>query len=303
MAVLGQLNTLTVSHGTAHGAYLDGGEHGAILMPTRYVPSGTQIGDTLEAFIYRDSEDRLVATTEKPLAMVGQFAALRVVSVNRQIGAFLDWGLPKDLLLPFREQEAPLRPGDLVVVYLLVDPKTDRIIASARLSRHLDRTTPVYKPGQPVNLLITRETPLGYNALVEGRHLGLLHTPPQAAPLQPGQSMAGFVAAIRPGGKIDLSLDASGYQRVAPLTEQILARLEKQGGQLPFDDDSPPEAIREAFGVSKKAFKQALGALWRKRQIEFTHPGVQRVAKVAPQAGDWQPKPSAKPSRPTPPRR
>ena len=291
MAELGRINSLTVNRGTAHGAYLDGGKHGDILMPTRYIPPGTQLGDVVEAFVYRDSEDRLLATTDKPLAQVGEFAALRVVSVNRQIGAFLDWGLPKDLLLPFREQEGAVQVGDTVVVFLFVDPKTDRIIASARLNRHLDRRPPPYQVGQKVNLLITRETPLGYNALIEGRHLGLLHRPPQAGTFEPGQALEGYIAALLPGGKIDLRLDASGYQRVAPLTEQILAKLEAAGGQLAVDDDSSPEAIREAFGTSKKAFKQALGALFRKRQIEFTRPGIRRITKVEPQTGDWRPTP------------
>jgi uncharacterized protein len=290
MAELGRFNSLTVSHGTAHGAYLDGGDRGAILIPTRYIPSGTQIGDRLDVFVYRDSEDRLIATTERPLAQVGDFAALRVASVNRRLGAFLDWGLPKDLLLPFREQEEPLREGDLVVVRLLVDPKTDRIIASARLGRHLDKRPPLYKPGQKVRLIVTRLTPLGCNALIEGAHLGLLHRSPQSPPLSPGQALEGYVAAIRPGGKIDLTLDASGYQRVAPLTDLILARLKSAGGSLPFDDASPPEAIREAFGVSKKAFKQATGALFRKRRIEFTRPGIRLLDPSAPRAGDWRPR-------------
>lgn len=293
MAKLGRINTLTVSHGTAHGAYLDGEEHGEILIPTRYIPSGTQLGDRLEVFIYRDSEDRIIATTERPLAQVGEFATLRVVSVNRNVGAFLDWGLPKDLLLPFREQEEPLQVGDSVVVYLMVDPKSDRIVASARLNRHLEKRPPTYKVGQKVKLIITRQTPLGYNALVEGAHMGLLHRPPQSAPLTPGQAIEGYVAAVRPGSKIDLSLDASGYQRVAPLTDQILARLKEAGGALPFDDESPPEQIREAFGVSKKAFKQATGALFRKRQIEFTRPGIRQLNVAVPKPGDWRPSPVA----------
>jgi predicted RNA-binding protein (virulence factor B family) len=291
MAELGRFNTLTVSHGTAHGAYLDGGEHGEILIPTRYIPSGTQIGDRLDVFVYRDSEDRIIATTERPLAQVGEFATLRVVSVNRNVGAFLDWGLPKDLLLPFREQEEPVHVGDSVVVHLLVDPKTDRIIASARLNRHLEQRPPTYKVGQKVKLIITRESPLGYNALVEGAHMGLLHRTPQSPRLAPGQAIEGYVAAMRPGSKIDLSLDASGYQRVAPLTDQILARLKEAGGALVLDDESPPEAIRAAFGVSKKAFKQATGALFKKRQIEFTRPGIRQLNVAEPKQGDWRPAP------------
>ena len=297
MAKLGRFNTLTVSHGTAHGAYLDGGEHGQILIPTRYIPSGTQLGDNLEVFIYRDSEDRIIATTERPLAQVGEFATLRVVSVNRNVGAFLDWGLPKDLLLPFREQEEPLRVGDSVVVYLLVDPKTDRIVASARLNRHLEKRPPTYKIGQKVKLLIIRESPLGYNALVEGAHMGLLHRTPQTPTLSPGQTLEGFVTAMRPGGKIDLSLDASGYQRVAPLTDQIMTRLKEAGGALLLDDESSPDAIRQAFGVSKKAFKQATGALFKKRQIEFTRPGIRQLNVAEPKKGDWRPAPLP-PNRP-----
>jgi len=290
MASLGKLNALTVLYSTPQGIYLDGGEHGEILLPNRYVPSGTKLDEKLEVFIYRDSEDRIIATTERPLAMVGGFATLEVVSVNRNVGAFLNWGLPKDLLLPFREQAEPVRVRDRVVAYVMVDEKTDRIIATTKLNKHLSRQQPPFKKAQAVNLLITHRTPLGYNAIIEGTHIGLLYHTNVGAPLQAGQQLKGFVAAIHPGGKIDLSLDASGYQRVAPLTDRILQALRAGGGRLDFDDDSPPEAIRLRFDTSKKAFKQALGALFRQRRIRFTHPaGIEAVDIREPVSGDWQP--------------
>jgi len=275
MAVIGKRNILSIVRASAPGLYLDGGELGEILLPGRYIPRDLAPKDKLDVFVYRDSEDRLVATTETPHAMVGEFAYLKVISVNRQIGAFLDWGLAKDLLLPFREQDIPVRAGQRVVVYVCLDVKTDRILATTRLNRHLNRETPAYRNGQPVNLLITGKTPLGYNAIVENAHRGLLYHDNLAAPLEAGQKLKGFVRTVRPGGKIDLSLDASGYKRVAALTDQIVQALERSGGHLNFDDDSSPEAIRQKFGVSKKAFKQALGKLYKARRIRFQNPGIE----------------------------
>jgi predicted RNA-binding protein (virulence factor B family) len=160
--IIGRRNSLTVLHSTPRGVYLDAGELGEILLPNRYIPRGTELGQALDVFIYRDSEDRLVATTEQPFAMVGEFATLEVVSVNRNIGAFLNWGLPKDLLLPFREQgEQRVMPGQKVVVYVMLDDKTDRIIATTRLNRHLSKERPSFKIRQEVRLLIAARTPLG----------------------------------------------------------------------------------------------------------------------------------------------
>lgn len=275
MATIGKRNLLSVVRASAPGLYLAGGDLGEILLPGRYIPGDLAPKDKLDVFVYRDSEDRLVATTETPLAMVGEFACLKVLSINRQVGAFLDWGLAKDLLLPFREQDIPIRVGQRVVVFVYLDPKTQRIVATTRLHRHLSRETPPYRDGQPVNLLITDRTPLGYNAIVESAHRGLLYHNNLAAPLAPGQRLKGFVRAVRPGGKIDLSLDAAGYQRVTGLTTQIVQALEKNGGRLALDDDSSPEEIRRAFAVSKKAFKQALGKLYKGRRIRFEKPGIQ----------------------------
>ena len=285
MATLGKRNTLSIVRASGPGLYLDGGTLGEILLPGRYIPRDLKPKDKLDVFVYRDSEDRLVATTETPHAVVGEFAYLKVKDVNQNIGAFLDWGLAKDLLLPFREQEIPVRAGRCVIVYVCLDPKTDRIVATTRLNRHLNRETPAYRIGQPVNLLVTGQTPLGYNAIVENAHRGLLYHDNLAAPLAAGQKLRGFVRNVRPGGKIDLSLDASGYKRVAPLTDQIVQVLERTGGRLDFDDASSPAAIRQKFGVSKKAFKQALGKLYKARRIGFQHPGIQLLENSS-----WSPR-------------
>jgi len=275
MAILGKRNLVSVIRESQPGLYLDGGELGEILLPGRYIPAGLAPKQKLDVFVYRDSEDRLVATTETPNAMVEEFACMKVITVHPQVGAFLDWGLEKDLLVPFREQESPLRPGDWVVVYVGLDAQTNRIIASSRLKRHVSRDTPAYRTGQQVNLLIASETQQGFQAVVDNAHLGQLYKNQLASPLKIGALLKGFVRAVHASGKIDLSLDAAGYQRVDPLTKLIITALKMNGGRLAFDDDSSPEIIRQQFGVSKKAFKQALGKLYKTRRIVFTKPGVE----------------------------
>ena len=233
----------------------------------------------LDVFIYLDSEDRLVATTETPRAMVGEFSFLNVVSVNERIGAFLDWGLAKDLLLPFREQEHPVRRGQRVLAGIFFDATSRRIVASTRLSRLLNRQPATYEEGQPVQLFIIARTPLGYNCIVEDTHRGLLYNTAGAPLLEPGQKVQGFVCKLRDDGKIDLSLDTAGYKRVAPVADQILVALQANGGRLAFDDASSPQAIRDTFGVSKNAFKLALGALYKQRRIRFLKPGIELIGK------------------------
>lgn len=228
----------------------------------------------MDVFVYRDSEDRLVATTETPLAMVGEFAYLRVVSVNPRIGVFFDWGLEKDLLLPLREQASPLRPGDRRVVRIALDEKTDRIIASARLNRWLNLTPPRYTEGQKVRFIVTGDTPLGYNAIIENAHRGLLYRSDLAGPLATGLQLEGYVRAVRDDGKIDLALDRAGFHRIAPVTDQILVALQAAGGKLELHDNSSPEDVRDAFGISKKAFKQAIGSLYRARKIVIEPTGI-----------------------------
>ena len=274
MAILGKRNSLPIIRQAPPGFYLDGGTHGEILLPGRYLPGGGKPGENVEVFVYRDSEDRLVATTETPLAAVGEFAFLRVVSETPSIGAFLDWGLEKDLLLPRREYAGGIREGRHTLVYVMLDERSDRIVATARLDRHLDLTPPSYSEGQAVKLIIESETPLGYRAIINGAHTGLLYRAECGGPLSAGQSLDGFIRAIRPDGKIDLRLDPEGHRRLAPLSGQILAALKAAGGRLPYHDGSSPEAIREALGMSKKAFKQAIGVLYRERRIIIEPDGI-----------------------------
>ena len=277
MANFGKRNLLSITRETNSGLYLDGEELGEILLPGRYVPRDLEPDAKLDVFLYRDSEDRLVATTEKPYAMVGEFAYLTVKHIHERMGAFLDWGLSKDLLLPFAEQAKPLDAGNRVIVAVSIDPNTDRIMASGRIVDHLSKEPPSYTQGQSVKLLVTGESPLGYNAIVEHAHLGLFYRSELSAPMVVGQRIDGFVREVRPDGKIDLGLDEMGYGRIAPLTDQIIAALKGAGGRLNYDDDSTPDEIRQRFGTSKKAFKQALGNLFRERRIAFMHPGIQIV--------------------------
>ena len=274
MALIGKRNSLAILRQAPPGLYLDGGTHGEILLPGRYIQPGWAVGGAMDVFIYRDSEDRLVATTETPRAVVGEFAHLRVVSRNPSVGAFLDWGLDKDLLLPLREHASSLRPGDWALVRIALDERSDRIIASARLSRWLNLTPPAYTEGQAVKLIVESETPLGYRAIINHAHIGLLYRAELAAPLIIGQPLDGFIRTVRPDGKIDLGLDLAGHRRIAPLGEPIVAALKASGGHMPYHDGSSSEEIRAAFGMSKKAFKQAIGVLYRERRIRIEPAGI-----------------------------
>ena len=275
MASIGQRNALQIIREATPGFYLDGENLGEILLPGRYIPENTGPGDYVLVFIHRDSEDRLVATTEIPTARVGEFAFLKVVSANPQMGAFLDWGLAKDLLLPIREQTRRIELGESVVVYVFLDHQSGRIVATMRLDAHLNLTTPNYLEKQPVNLLIAGETSLGYKAIVENAHWGLIFRSDIGAKLTIGETVTGYVRAVRPDGKIDLSLTLPGYEKVRTLTEEILEALQKNNGKLNVNDASSPEEIRKQFATSKKAFKQALGALYRKRAIRLTADGIE----------------------------
>ena len=278
MADIGKFNELEIVEESEHGLYLDGGQHGKILLPQRYLTPDMNLGKKIHVFIYSDSEDRLVATTETPFAQVGEFAYLEVVSIRKNIGAFLDWGLSKDLLLPYREQgDLYLTPGDGVIVAIYLDEHTNRIVASARLHRHLSPTKPEYKPNDPVEVLIYGDSPLGYKAIVDKKHRGLLYHSETSDLLEAGDQFTGYIKKVRSGGKIDLRRDPAGYSRVESLSDRILVELQAGDGSLPFNDKSSPETIRETFDTSKKAFKQALGALYKQRVIRFTENGIELV--------------------------
>ncbi|MEX2581445.1 MAG: S1-like domain-containing RNA-binding protein [Verrucomicrobiales bacterium] len=277
MAQLGKTDSLVIIRESDNGFYLDGGELGEILLPSREIPEEVEQGDRVEVFVSRDSEDRLVATTTSPLCEADQFAALVVVSVNPKIGAFLDWGLAKDLLLPFREQTRRVAVGERVVVRVMVDKKSDRIIATTKTNRFLDRFKPNYDVGDKVKLIIQARSPLGYNAIVDQQFRGLLYKNAVGRSLEIGETPDGYVRDLRDDGKIDLSLEPVGYGRVGTLSERILAALQEHGGRLELGDRSSPEAIRAAFGTSKKAFKQAVGSLYRDRVIRLIDDGIELV--------------------------
>jgi len=278
MADIGRYNTLIVLESSAHGLYLDGGSLGKILMPTRYVLPDMNPGSEVEVFVYNDSEDRLVATTETPLAQVGEFAYLEVVGVHPSAGVFLDWGLGKDLLLPYREQgNIHFTVGDGAIVALYVDEYTNRVVATTRLHNHLPSEKPAYEPNDPVQVLIYGDSPLGFKAIVDKRYRGLLYHEENSDRLEPGDQFTGYIKKVHSNGKIDLRRDPSGHRRVEGISQMILERLEAAGGSLPFNDKSSPDDIRAAFDTSKKAFKQAIGSLYKQRRIIISENGINLV--------------------------
>lgn len=280
MAEIGRDNTLTIQEKSDHGFYLDGGQLGPILLPTRYVTPEMKPGAEVDVFIYNDSEDRLVATTEQPYARAGEFAYLEVVSVHPNAGAFLDWGLSKDLLLPYREQgNIRFTEGDGAIVAVYVDEYTNRVVASTRLHNHLPPEKPPYAPNDPVQVLIYGDSPLGYKAIIDKRYRGLLYHEENSDQLEPGDHFTGYIRKVHSDGKIDLRRDPAGYSRVDAISERILHELNAAGGHLPFNDKSSPEAIRATFDTSKKAFKQALGRLYKARRILIEESGIRLVPR------------------------
>lgn len=273
MAKIGERAALTVLREKSFGLYLDGGELGEVLLPHKEVPPDNVIGQPLDVFLYTDSEDRPVATTRIPKAMPGEIARLKCVAVT-EFGAFLDWGLAKDLLVPFREQAGRMEVGRFYVVLVRLDEVSGRIVATTRIARHLDRTPHDYRPGDEVALVIFGKTDLGYKAAVNARHSGMLFAERVFQDLRPGEKLTGYIAAVRPDGKLDLSLDPPGRARVATLEERILAELNARGGFWAIGDHSPAEEIRDELGVSKRTFKQALGALLRKQLVQIGERGI-----------------------------
>jgi predicted RNA-binding protein (virulence factor B family) len=273
MILPGRYNTLKVVKFVDFGVYLDGAEMGEILLPARYVPAECEVGEDLEVFIYLDSEDRIIATTEKPYAQVGEFAMLRVIAVNN-VGAFLDWGLMKDLLVPFREQKMDMFAGRSYLVYLYVDPDSRRIAASAKLEKFLDNVIPEYQAGEEVSLIVESESDLGYNAIINHLHRGILYHDELPGPLKKGQQIKAYIKKIREDKKIDLSLYKPGYEQVDGISQNILDRLKEAGGFLPLNDKSDAALIFDHFAISKKVFKKAVGALYKQRRISLEEKGL-----------------------------
>lgn len=277
MIQIGQFNTLKVLEFVEFGAYLDDGADGKILLPLRYIPEPCAVDNLVEVFICYDSSDRLIATTDKPKGTVGQLATLRVVALE-SVGAFLDWGLPKDLFLPFSEQTQDLRLDDEVIVFIYLD-KSSRISASMRLEKHIKKIPAEYSDEQAVKLLIYGQTNLGYKALVNGQHYGILYHNEVFQDLQYGQIVPGFVKKIREDGKIDLSLTKSGHKGADDIAPKILELLAKNGDFLAINDKTSAEKIYELFGVSKKKYKIALGGLYKKRLITVSDEGIRLIKK------------------------
>lgn len=267
MINIGKINTLNVVK--QHGAdfYLDSGTSVKILLADKKLPANCQIGSTLDVFVYVDSEGHLAATTQTPLAQVGDIAWLKVVSLN-YIGVFLDWGLPKDLLVPFSEQHHEMQVGQYYLVKVFLDDK-DRIAATTKIDKFIADESVYFTVGQKVSLIIADKTDLGVKAIVNNTHWGMLYQNELFQPVTKGQKFEGYIKQIRDDFKIDLSLHQPGYAKVESLTDKILTRLKENNGALTLSDKSPAEDIYAAFGVSKKVFKQAIGALYKQKLISL----------------------------------
>jgi len=272
MVQVGRYNTLKVNKHVDFGVYLDGGDT-EILLPKRYVPENLQDGDEIEVFVYHDNENRLIATTEHPLGTVGDIVMLEVVSTTEH-GAFLRWGIMKDIFVPLSQQISRMYVGETYPIYIYIDERTGRITGTEKIWPYLSNESLTVNERDVVTLLIYRRTELGYEVIINNKHIGLLHYNEVFRDLDLGERLEGFVKKIRPDNKIDVGLGQAGYKKVAPEEEKILRMLENNNGYLPFHDKSDPEEIYAHFGMSKKTFKMAVGALYKQRKIELTKTGI-----------------------------
>lgn len=279
MIEVGHINRLRVDRELEFGVFLSAldseNSEDAILLPTRYIPEGLEIDDEIDVFVYSDSEDRLLATTETPKVMAGQAAFLRVLAVNRT-GAFLDWGLPKDLLLPYGEQKRELQVGQFCTVFVYKDKYSDRVVASTRLNRHIGMSEAEYDAGDKVEIMVVARTDLGYKVIVDNLHWGLLYKNEVFKPLNNGMKTVAWVKKVVDNEKVDLILSPPKSERFSGLAEQIMTALEAGDGFLPLNDKSSPEDIRRRFGISKRDFKAAIGALYKQRVITIQADGIHK---------------------------
>jgi len=276
MIKLGDYNTLKIVKSVDFGLYLDGGNAGEILLPTRYVPKNAKIGDELEVFIYLDQDEKLVATTLHPLAKVGDIACLEVAWVN-EYGAFLNWGLMKDLFCPFREQKMRMQKGYHYVVYIKEDEESHRLIATAKVDKYLYTDRPPYKHGDAVDILIWQKTDLGFKAIVDNHYQGLIYEDQIFQPLHTGDRMTAYVDHIRQDNKIDITLQPTGRRQTEEFSEVLLRYLQENDGHCDLGDKSPSELIADRFKVSKKVYKKAVGDLYRRRLITISDNGIDLV--------------------------
>ncbi len=271
---LGRRNKLEVVREVDFGVYLDGGEIGDILLPRRYVPAGCKIGDVVDVFLYLDNEERLIATTEHPLVEVGQFACLEVSWVN-QYGAFLNWGLMKDLFCPFKEQKMRMRQGCRYVIYCYIDTLTSRIVASAKVEKFLSKAAPPYGKGDSVKIMIQQKTQLGFKVIVEGKYSGLIYQNEIFEDVHTGDRLTAYVKEVRPDGKMDIALQTDGRRHVEDFSSELFKYMvERENGWCPFHDKSSAEDIYAEFHVSKKTFKRAVGDLYKRHLITISDDGL-----------------------------
>ena len=270
---LGKFNQLEVVKQVDFGMYLDGGEEGEILLPTRYVPEDCKLGDWLNVFLYLDNEERLIATTLTPLVQVGEFACLEVSWVN-QFGAFLNWGLMKDLFVPFSEQKMKMQVGRKYVIHAHLDDESYRIVASAKVERYLSKDRPEYASGDEVNILIWQKTDLGFKAIIDNKYSGLLYENEIFSTLQTGMEMKAFVKQVREDGKVDLILQKPGFEKIDDFSKTLLNYIRENDGRIRLNDKSPAEDIYATFGVSKKTFKKGVGDLYKKHLITLHEDGI-----------------------------
>ena len=273
MIKLGDYNKMTVVKEVDFGIYLDGGDEGEILMPKRYVPEGTKPGDELNVFVYLDQDERPVATTETPLCKVGDFAYLEVSWVN-EYGAFLNWGLMKDLFCPFREQKKRMEKGQGYIVHVGIDEDSYRMVASAKVEHYLSREMPPYAHGDKVSLLVWQKTELGFKVIIDNEFAGLVYADQVFRPLTTGDRLNGYVDRVRPDGKIDVTIQPTGRRNTEEFSEVLLQYLKDNNGHCDLGDKSPAELISDRFKVSKKTFKKAVGDLYKRRLIELSDNGL-----------------------------
>lgn len=277
MIELGKTQKLTVRRIVDFGAYLGSGSDDVeVLLPSRYLPENAAVGDGIDVFVYKDSEDRPIATTEHPFATVGDFAFLSVSAVN-DTGAFLDWGLPKDLLVPYSEQKVKMRRGGIYLVYVYVDHATGRIVASAKVEKFLGNVYPDYKPGQEVKALVYEHSEIGYKVIVDNLHRGIIYSNEIYSPIEVEETLKAYVKQVREDGKIDLTLNDKASVRTASLSDRLLAYL-ADGSNAPVSEKMSPEMIATIFECSKKDFKKAVGHLYKERRIIIAPDGT--ISKV-----------------------
>jgi predicted RNA-binding protein (virulence factor B family) len=276
MVQAGQWNKLAVVKAVDFGLYLDGGEAGEILLPKRFAPDNANPGEELEVFIYHDSDNRLIATTQKPAGVVGDIVYLKAVDITNQ-GAFMDWGLMKDIFVPLSQQTSRMSPGGRYLVGIYLDEQTGRVAATEKFDRWLDNGDIDLKEKQPVDLLVWRASDIGYVVIIDNKYTGVLHFNEMYRDLDPGDRLKGFVKAIREGGKIDVAPGEAGYARVEDATQKVLRLLGEHNGYLPYNDKSDPDEIHDFFGMSKKTFKMTTGGLYKAGKIEFTKTGIRVI--------------------------